>query len=383
MEASEVYKAIERGFETSTVQFKLRIDNINQLAQEMVAFSNSLGGLLIVGVADNGEVHGLSADEIRTINQWVGNVATEHIKPPISPLIDVFSINNKDVLVIEILKGHNLPYYTKDGIAYIKKGSDKRIAPPEEILRMFQQSDKVSADEMTVVSTSLNDINIEAFKKFVKKKTRKNFNSLKLSMDSVLKNMGFAKDQNLTLAGLLLFGNNPQRFKPMFTVQCIAFVGNEISGTEFRDKEEPFEGNIFEMFEKTMSFITRNLHKVQVEKSFNSTGRLEIPIEVFEELIVNTLIHRDYFVNSTINVFIFDNRIEIISPGKLPNTLSIENIKAGTSNARNPILFTNARHLLPFTGVGSGIPRAISFYPDIEFINDQERERLIAIIKRP
>ena len=93
--------------------------------------------------------------------------------------------------------------------------------------------------------------------------------------------------------------------------------------------------------------------------------------------------HRDYFINSSIKVFIFDNRIEIISPGKLPNTLTIENIKAGISVIRNPILYSNARYLLPFKGAGSGIMRALKNSPDLELINDTERELFISVIKRP
>ncbi|MBI4648158.1 MAG: putative DNA binding domain-containing protein [Bacteroidia bacterium] len=383
METIKIIETIERGYETSTVQYKVTLNNINQLVQELVAFSNTLGGLLIIGVADNGEVQGIASEAIRKFNQWIGSAASDLIKPPISPLTQVISVQGKDILVVEVPKGINLPYYTHEGVVYIKKGSDKRIAQPEEVLRMFQQSAKIFADEMVIISTSFNNMNIDTFKKFIKKKTKKSFHSIKLSMSQVLNNMGLAKDKNLTLAGLLLFGNNPQRYKPMFTVQCISYIGNEISGSEFRDNEHPFEGNIVALFEKTMNFITRNLHKVQVEKSFNSIGQLEIPEKVFEEFIVNALVHRDYFISSTIKVFIFDNRIEIISPGKLPNRLSIENIKTGTSNVRNPILFTNARYLLPFTGVGSGIPRAISLYPEIDFINDQEREIFIVVIKRP
>ncbi len=132
----------------------------------------------------------------------------------------------------------------------------------------------------------------------------------------------------------------------------------QFKGKEYRDSESPFEGNLSELYEKTMNFILRNLRKVQVEDSFNSLGELEIPKEVLEELLVNALIHRDYFIKSGIKVFIFDNRIEIISPGKLPNTLTVEKIKLGTSIARNPILYSNARYVLPFRGIGSGIPRA-------------------------
>jgi predicted HTH transcriptional regulator len=95
------------------------------------------------------------------------------------------------------------------------------------------------------------------------------------------------------------------------------------------------------------------------------------------------LFHRDYFINSTIKVFIFSDRIEIISPGKLPNSLTVENIMSGISIPRNPILQTMAQHALPYKGLGTGIMRAISIYPDIQLINEQEKERFIVIIKRP
>ncbi len=191
------------------------------------------------------------------------------------------------------------------------------------------------------------------------------------------------KDGNLSLAGLLLFGKNPQLFRPTFTVQCVSVVGNDISSNKYRDKEEPFTGNLKEIYKKTLSFITRNLRKIQSKDGFNSLADLEISIEAIEELLINTLIHRDYFISTSIKVFIFDNRLEIVSPGKLPNTLTIDNIKIGTSIPRNPILFTNARYILPFVGVGSGIPRAIANSPDLELINDIDRELFISIIRRP
>jgi ATP-dependent DNA helicase RecG len=383
MERVEIIEAIRSGHETSTIQFKVTLNNINQLVQELVAFSNSLGGVLIIGVSDKGEIQGLSQDDIRKFNQWIGSAATDLINAPISPLTQVVNIDGKNVLTVEVPKGTNIPYYTQEGIAYIKKGSDKRIAQPEEILRMFQESNKIYADEIQVNNTSMNDVDVDLFKKFVEEKTNTKFESIGQSISKIMNNMGLAQNDNLTLAGLLLFGKNPQKFRPVFSVQCVSFVGNDLAGKEFRDSEPPFEGNLSVLYEKTLGFINRNLRKVQVGESFNSLGELEIPKETFEELIVNALIHRDYFINSSIKVFIFDNRIEVISPGKLPNTLSIEKIKSGTSIARNPILFSNARYLLPYIGIGSGIPRVFSVFPGLELINDKEKELFIAVIKRP
>lgn len=127
----------------------------------------------------------------------------------------------------------------------------------------------------------------------------------------------------------------------------------------------------------------RNLHKVQSGQGVNPTGFLEIPTSVFEELLVNALIHRDYLVNATIRLFIFDNRIEIISPGHLPNNLTVEKIRSGISNIRNPILVSYvAKGLLPYKGLGSGIKRARENWPDIRFIDDREGCMFIATIHR-
>lgn len=379
----ELTQIIQKG-ESSTIQFKERVNDAYSIATEMVALSNSKGGLIIIGVIDKtGELNGLNYQELQATNQLLVNAATENVKSPIVIETETISINDQKLIVVNIKEGRDKPYKDNKGIIHIKNGSDKRkVVSNEELARLLQSSNNILADETPLNNTTIKDIDEEYFKKFLKKKTRKTLKSLKLSLQQVLSNMSFASGENLTLAGLLLFGKTPQRFQPLFSVQCITYVGNEISGTTFKDSEPPFEGNLEELFNKTMNFITRNLHKVQVEKSFNSIGQLEIPSVVLEELVVNALIHRDYYIKSTIKVFIFDNRIEIISPGKLPNSLTVEKIKSGTSISRNPILFSNARYLLPFIGVGSGVPRACTLYPQIDFVNDQDKESLKVIIHR-
>jgi ATP-dependent DNA helicase RecG len=117
----------------------------------------------------------------------------------------------------------------------------------------------------------------------------------------------------------------------------------------------------------------RNLHKIQAGRGVNAPGLPEIPEAVFEELLVNALVHRDYLVSAPIRLFIFDNRIEIVSPGHLPNNLTVEKIKAGNSNIRNPILVSYvAKGLLPYHGLGSGITRALDEWPEIDFTDDRD-----------
>jgi len=384
MDALELLDLIQMG-ESSKVQFKVRVNNANSIGAEMVAFSNTKGGMLIIGVDDKtGDINGLSFEELQSTNELLANTASNNVKAPIYIYTETVKVEEQNLIVAHISEGTSKPHMDNNGIIWVKNGSDKRkVVAKEEIARLLQSSGNLFADETIVTGTTVNDIDEEYFQKFILAKTKKTIDELGQSTSTILSNLGMLKDGKISLGGLLLFGKNPQQFRPTFTVQCISVVGNNISTNEFRDKEEPFTGNLKELYDKTLSFITRNLKKLQKGDGFNSQSELEIPIETIEELLVNALIHRDYFISSSIKVFIFDNRIEIISPGKLPNTLTIDNIKIGTSIPRNPILFTNARYVLPFVGVGSGIPRAFENSPDLELINDTDRELFITIIKRP
>jgi predicted HTH transcriptional regulator len=384
MDALELLDLIQKG-ESSVVQFKIRINDAYKIGTEMVAFSNTKGGLIIIGVDDKtGDINGLSFEEIAETNQLLANAASDNVKPQIFIETETVEVDNNNVIVASIAEGLSKPHTDNKGIIWLKNGSDKRkVVSREEMARLLQSSGNLFADETIVHGTTVNNIDDVIFRKFIQKKHEKSIDELGLPISELLSNMGMIKGGNLTLGGLLLFGKNPQAFKATFTVHCISFKGNNVSENSYRSKKEPFEGNLKEVYEKTLSFIVQNLNETQIDTNFNSQGQLEVPIETIIELLVNALVHRDYFINSSIKVFIFNNRIEIISPGRLPNTLTIENIKLGTSVIRNPILYSNVPYLLPFQGVGSGIRRAYSKYSDLELINDTERELFISVIKRP
>ncbi|MGD9157440.1 MAG: ATP-binding protein [Desulfobacteraceae bacterium] len=199
----------------------------------------------------------------------------------------------------------------------------------------------------------------------------------------LLQNMNLATDDgHLNLACVLLFAERPEWIKPQFIVKAIMYPGNEIHVSDYMDTED-FSGPLQKIFEDSMAFVMRNLHKVQAGRGVNAPGLPEIPETVFEELLVNALIHRDYMVSATIRLFIFDNRIEIISPGHLPNNLTVEKIRAGNCNIRNPILVSFiTKGILPYHGLGSGIKRALEKWPDIEFKDDRENCLFTVIIHR-
>ena len=181
-----------------------------------------------------------------------------------------------------------------------------------------------------------------------------------------------ADNGNLNLAGVQLFAEKPEWIKPQFIVKAIRYPGNDIHTTIYLDTED-FPGTLEKMFDDSLAFVMRNLRKIQAGRGVNSPGVPEIPLSVFEELLVNALVHRDYLISAPVRPFIFDNRIEIISPGSLPDNLTVEKIRTGNSNIRNPILVSYiAKGLLPYKGVGSGIRRALDEWPDIDFQDDRE-----------
>jgi ATP-dependent DNA helicase RecG len=188
----------------------------------------------------------------------------------------------------------------------------------------------------------------------------------------LLENLNMAESGKLNLAGLLLFGECPQRVKPAFTLKAVHYPGVDISTEDYLDGED-FEGQLSSIFEGAMAFLRRVLPKRAAKGGVNSQARWPVPQIVFEELLVNALTHRDYFIEAPIRLFVFDNRVELVSPGSLPNHLTVEKIQAGVSVIRNPIIASFvAKGLLPYRGLGTGVRRAVSEWAAIEFRDDRD-----------
>ena len=379
----EILDIISNG-EDSKHQFKADVTNSTLIASEMAAFANTSGGIILIGVSNNNEIVGLSDEDIRRINQLISNSATNNIKNPINPMTENITIGDKKIIVAKIEEGLDKPYLDNDGVVWVKNGSDKRkVTSKEELRRLFQSSDIFHADEIPVRSATINELDVTLFKDYCEHVYSKDIENLEIPLIQFLENIGIARNQELNLAGVLIFSKNPQSFKPQFIIKAVSYVGNDIAGTEYRDSED-MSGKIHEQYSLAIAFIKRNIRKIQTANSFNTPGVLEIPEETIEELLANSLMHRDYFIDAPIRIFIFDNRIEIISPGVLSNNLTVENIKNGISNIRNPILtsFITKHNLLPYRGMGTGVIRALSRYPEISFSNEQDLNQFKVVIER-
>ena len=386
MNALELLDIISIG-ETSKVQFKELISSPDALASELVAMSNSLGGLILIGVKDKtGDIIGLTYKQLQETGQLAANVATNNVLPLIYIETEVVSIEKaeeqKNILVIHVKEGINKPYKDRELRIWVKQGSDKRkVTDNNELLRLFQSGGNLSADEMEVANTSIDDINIDKLKEYTIKALEKTVEESGLSIEQIMNNISVKRNNRLTLGGLLYFGKNPQKYKPAFCIKAVSFFGNDIEGTAYRDSKD-INGTMPELFERGMSFFNSNLKGSQQGQNFNTLGKLEISKIALEELLQNALVHRDYFKNAPIRMMIFDNRIEIISPGTLPNSLTVENIKSGNAVVRNNLIVSYCVNTMLYRGFGSGIKRAIKEQPNIELINDVDGEQFIVKIPR-
>lgn len=384
MDAIELLDIVGSG-ETSRVQFKETLDNDDKIAAELIAMSNSKGGIILFGIKDRtGEICGLDYAKLQYIGNRIATIATDFVKPQVFVTTEVVPIatetDSKKVLVVSIEEGIAKPYKDRNGVIWVKQGSDKRkLTDNNEQIRLFQQSSSLYVDEMIVPNTSIADIDSGKVEEYLRKIDEENID---LPRDQIYKNMNILKDFRLTLGGLLFFSKEPQKYRPAFGIKAVSYFGNEIEGDAYRDSKN-IEGAIPELFEQGMAFFKSSLRQIQNGQNFNSTGVLEISSVALEELLQNALTHRDYSKNAPIRILIFDNRIELISPGALPNSLTVENIKMGNTVVRNNLLVTFCSKTMKYRGLGSGILRALKEQQNIELINDSEGEQFIVRIPRP
>ena len=381
MDTGRLLNVITQG-EDSKHQFKANVTRSDSLAQEMVAFSNSLGGMILIGVNDDGSLAGLTPDDIGRLNQLVSNAATEHMRPPIAPVTQNISHPEGMVMVVTVPEGISKPCMDKNLHVFVKSGADKRkVTAREELQRMFQSAALVHADEIPVRNSSIADVDHGFFSLFFEREFGESVADQGISCAQLMENMNLMRDGQLNISGALLFANRPQIRLPVYIIKAVAFPGNDIADEHYIDSRD-ISGKLSDIFREAMSFVLANIRHVQNDQSFNSTGVPEIPRIVFEELIANALIHRDYFISAPVRLLVFADRIEIISPGGLPNNLTVENVMMGNSNIRNPILASFASKVLPYRGLGSGIRRALKAHPDIEFIDDRVGNTFTVIIAR-
>ena len=283
--------------EDSTRQFKVDVRNGESLAAEMVAFANSGGGTLFIGVADDGSMPGLSAQDVARINQLVSNAASQLVRSPLTVQTENVALENGHIIIVlRVPKGVDKPYFDKNGVIWLKTGADKRrVNSKEELRRLFQMTDQFHADELPT-KAGIDKLDKLRLRDFLRDFYKQTLPDSPAELTRLLQNMNLATDDgSLNLAGVLMFAERPEWIKPQFVIKAIRYPGNQIHVSEYLDTED-FAGPLPKMFNDALAFVMRNLHKTQAGRGVNAPGQPEIAESVFEELLVNALVHRDYLV---------------------------------------------------------------------------------------
>lgn len=383
--------------EDSQRQFRRTLDDADTLAlaTELVAFANSGGGSLLIGVGDDGSIAALDMPEVRRINQLLSQTASTQVCPALQ--LHTHNHATAQGLVIHAIvpDGLSKPYLDQWGRIWVKQGVGKRhVTAREETLRRFQRAGLVYVDVVPVAQTTCADLDEPALRHYLQRHygapsdapldggAHPTSHYPQLPLEVVLRQLGLGDGGELNLSGLLLFGREPQRWRPACCIQAIAFPGTSPSDTRYLDRQD-IGGTLAQQYAEALAFIKRNLHRVQGEHSVHTPGQLEVAETALQELLVNALVHRDYLVHAPIRVLVLSDRIEIVSPGHLPDGLDLEAVRQGQAHRRNPTLSEHAFRLLPYRGMGSGVAHALQQWPQTELHSEASDHQFRAVLRRP
>ena len=369
---TELLEIVANG-ENSGVEFKRDDLSPHNLAKELVAFTNFDGGLLLLGVEDDGTFSGLTRDDLEG---WVLNVCRDKIRPEIKPFFDlVHEVDGtNDVAVVRVTRGLNVHslWHNNTNRFLMRVGSQSREASHEELAGLFQRRSTVRAELQSVPGAS--------FEHLDQRRLTSYFSSIRqqdapLAHDregwiSLLNSTRLMSGEDITVVGMLLFGKHSTELPTFSGIDAVAYPGNvqdyeTLERITLRGPMTPLlneDSEIVEngLVEQAQDFVQRNTRrKVKVDGG----RRVEVPVyplDAIREGIVNALIHRDYQLTGTdVQLQIFCDRLEIVSPGRLSNGMTPDKMRAGTRSARNQILKDMMRDYRYLEHMGMGIPRKI------------------------
>lgn len=379
MNKNELLELISQG-ENSALEFKEAEVKADSLSNEIIAFANTYGGTILIGVNDLGKITGLKS--AFNYEEWLMNIARNNIIPATNISYQEAVLEGKKIAIIHVEKGKDRPYQTLKGKYLVRIGSTNRQASQNELMRLFQEAGFFHYDLNPVENTSLKDLDLTKIDNYFSPYSIDFVKEEQKQQISLLQNTDILTSENkLTVTGLLVFGINPQRYLHNASISFAHFAGNQISD-KLIDKQI-IDGTLANQIDRAFAIIKNNIQKNSIIKNSkrqdtNSTyGDI-----VFRELITNACVHRNYSIlGSAIRIFMFDNRIEFISPGRLPNTVTIEKLKAGVSFSINPVIVKFMENMRYIDKIGRGLPmvynEAIKNNKKIEFKEIGEEFKVI------
>ena len=347
----EDIKSIVQAGEGYNAEFKIRVPNkVKEITEEICAFANSAGGVLIIGVSDDNVIHGISIDNGK--RSAIQN-SIDEINPHLATDFYSVEVEGKVVWVIEVNTGIQKPY-ALSGAIYVRQGPNtQKLTTVEQMRDFFQQSDRIYFDEAPCSDFDLTkDIDQSWFEEF----RLQSGLSKAVSQDQIIHNLKLVlPNGSIKNGGALFFGNSPERFIETAVIRCIAFDGT--NKTNIID-DKVYGGPLIKQYEHAMQWLKGKLSvRYEIEGSGPRKEIWEIPETAFKEAIINALSHRDYYdKGAKITVELFTDRVEVSNPGGLTSAISIAEF--GTkSHSRNPLVFGLFVRINMVEQVGSGIGR--------------------------
>ena len=340
---------IQKG-ESKTLEFKQQLPKGQQIAKTLIAFANSSGGKLIVGVTDDRQLIGIQ-DDIFELQDKITSMIYELCAPQLAAQIYIENIDGVELLVVEVARGILFPYYLKsvgrEQGTYIRLGASNRVASPEHIQQLELQRLNISFDALANYQYPLEKLNLtvleEAFKAADKTLTLEKMLNLKLVIEE--------QGQRYASHGLLILLG---QYEHVMT-QCARFKGTNMS--VFLDRKE-YTGDLFSQIEQAEIFIKNHLSLRAEIRGLKRYDFLEIPENAIREALINAYVHRDYSnFGRNIKVAVYDDLVNIVSPGGLPNGLTEADLLQGRSEIRNRVLARVFRELGYIEHWGSGLQR--------------------------
>lgn len=374
MTRTELLEMIRNG-ENSGVDFKRDVIQNHDLAKELVAFANFQGGVVLLGVEDDGSISGITRDKLE---EWVMTACRDKVRPGLIPFYGVVKDvePGKDVAVVRVSRGFDVQtvWHNNKNAYYIRVGTQSREPSPEELSRLFQQRGTFRAELRPVSGAVFADLDLRRLKDYFVRVRQQDVpaDDDEAGWATLLFNTEIMVEDGITVSGMLLFGRTPNRFLPQAGIDAAAFPGNSKDyGARERsalrgpltpllnDADEIVEAGLVE---QALAFVQRNT-AVAGRLEEGGARREEVPAyprEAVREAVVNALVHRDYLLSNTdIELTIYDGRMEIISPGRLPNGITPARMLTGCRAARNQLIKDVMRDYRYLESSGMGVPRKI------------------------
>lgn len=357
--------------ESKVLEFKRDLSSLGPILKTIVAFANTAGGILIIGLTADRHIIGIS--DVFKAEETLASAIADNINPAILPEIEIATVQEKALLIVKVAHWRAPFCIKKEGIpngVYIRLGSTSRPAGPDIIAELQRSVTNVSYDQQGISHLSTSALDYEKIKKIFRL-VNKEINDKKLQSLGVLvpSNNKYVP----SIGGLILFGSDEarNRYVPDARVKCARFRGDD--KTHLIDQYQ-VEGTILDAVDEVPKFIARNTRLTAQIQKIRRKDISEYPEIAIREILINALAHTDYSIpGSTIQIAIFDNRLEVQNPGMLPFGFTMEDLKSGVSRVRNRVIAKVFHELKLMEEWGSGYKRVVeecrkNNYPEPEWI---------------